>query len=173
MVNASTLYYRANRLTKKIIHCCPHCDYSTTNTRIQLINHINAKHVEEKDRPYQCEYCARGFAQKAHLETHLFVTHEIEKTNIKISSISYIIESTTTQPRSIKTKARRLYYLTHGVINTKDINNMEHEYLPGVYLKKHDIHYDCGKGFINLKKCYLTNTQDYRCITLPKRIICI
>lgn len=173
MVNASTQYYRANRISKKVLHSCPHCDYETTNTRIQMTNHINAKHVEEKNRPYQCVMCVRGFAQKAHLETHLFVTHEIEKTTVKISSISYIIEPTLTHPRSIKTKARRAYYLTHRVINTKDINNKQHEYLPGVYLKKHDIHYDTGKGFITLTKCPLSNTLGCRCNSLPKRIVCV
>jgi len=174
MVNASTKYYRSNRLTKKVRHCCTHCDYETSNTRIQLINHINAKHVEEKDRPYQCDHCDRGFAQKAHLSTHLSVVHHIKQTILKISSISYIIEPTNILPRSTKTKARRVYYLSNGIINTNEINNKEHEYLPGVYLKKHDIHYDFAKGFIDLSKCPLyVNTQERRNITLPKYITTI
>ena len=115
MVNASTKYYRKNRQTNKIRHCCPHCDYATSNTRIQLVNHINAKHVEEKDRPYQCDHCNRGFAQKAHLETHLSIVHNIEQLKLKVSSISYIIEPTNIVPRSMKTKARREYYFNHGV----------------------------------------------------------
>lgn len=171
MVNASTNYYRENRLTKKVIHSCPHCVYSTTNTRIQLVNHINAKHVDEKDRPYQCENCDRGFAQKAHLATHLLTVHKIKQPAIKISSVSYIIELTETIPRSTKTRARRIYYKTHGVINTNDINNNKHEYLPGIYIKKHDIHYDAGKNFINLSKCQL-HTNPLRCrIRLPRNII--
>jgi uncharacterized Zn-finger protein len=151
MVNASTKYYRTNRRTKKVRHCCPHCNYETVNARIQLVNHINAKHVEEKDRPYQCDHCNRGFAQKAHLATHLSVVHNINQPTLKVSSISYIIEPTKSVPRSVKTKARRKYYMDHGVINTTDINNKKHEYLPDVYLKKHDIHYDAKKGFITLK----------------------
>ncbi len=171
MVNASTNYYRNNRNTKKVIHCCPHCDYTTTNARIQLINHINAKHVEEKNRPYQCSHCDRGFAQKAHLSSHLQVVHNICQRVLKVSSISYIIKTTDTLPRSTKTKARREYYNNHSVINTSDINNMEHEYLPGVYIKKHDIHYDAAKGFITLSKCPLhTNTCRCRCIIIPRNI---
>jgi len=172
MVNASTKYYRLNRNTKKVKYCCPHCNYETSNAKIQLLNHINAKHVAEKDRPYQCDHCNRGFAQKAHLASHLHVVHNIEQPIRKISSISYIIELTNTLPRSTKTKARRRYYLTHSVINTNDINNKKHEYMPGIYLKKHDIHYDTTKGFITLGKCPLhTNTCNCRCITIPKRII--
>jgi len=173
MINASTKYYRTNRRTKKVRHCCPHCNYETTNARIQLINHINAKHVEEKDRPYQCDHCNRGFAQKAHLATHLSVVHDINQPTLKVCSISYIIETTNKEPRSTKTKARRKYYLCHSVINTSDINDKKHEYLPGVYLKKHDIHYDAKKGFITLSKCLLhANTCKRRSITLPKYIVC-
>jgi len=172
MVNASTQYYRENRLSKKVIHNCPHCDYETSNTRIQLVNHINAKHVIEKDRPYQCTECTRGFAQKAHLDTHLSVIHDIYRNIVKINSISYIIATTQIEPRSVKTKARRKYYINHSVINTTDINNQNHEYLPGVYLKKHDIHYDAGKGFIDLSKCPLRKNTHCRCIRLPKHIVC-
>lgn len=172
MVNPSTKYYRNNRTTKKVIHCCSHCDYSTTNTRIQLINHVNAKHVLEKDRPYQCEHCDRGFAQKAHLSSHLQIEHDISQPTLKVISVSYIIETTDKMPRSTKTKARRQYYVDNSVINTVDINNMVHEYLPGVYIKKHDIHYDALKGFITLSKCQLhASTNNQRCITIPKLII--
>jgi len=171
MVNASTRYYRLNRETKKVIHKCSHCDYETSNTRIQLLNHINAKHVAEEDRPYQCELCDRGFAQKAHLDNHSKVVHKITNIVNKVSSISYIISPTNILPKSTKTKARRVYYLTHGVINTTDINNKKHEYLPDVYLKKHDIHYDAEKGFIKLDKCQLyVNTCDCHYIMLPRRV---
>ena len=173
MTKNSTDYYRENKKQRRVVHSCPHCNFETTYGKCVLINHTNAHHTEECNRPFQCSCCNRGFAQKAHLETHLFVTHEIEKTTVKISSISYIIEPTLTHPRSIKTKARRAYYLTHRVINTKDINNKQHEYLPGVYLKKHDIHYDTGKGFITLTKCPLSNTLGCRCNSLPKRIVCV
>ena len=70
MVSKSTEYYRKNRQTKKVVYKCPHCNYQTNNSKIQLVNHINAKHVQEKDKPFQCEHCNRGFAQKAHLVQH-------------------------------------------------------------------------------------------------------
>ena len=170
MVNASTNYYRSNRKTKRVVHQCPHCDYSTTNARICLINHINAKHVKEENRPYQCMHCARGFAQKAHLDKHLSTVHNICIPVPKVSSISYIIEVTDNLPRSTKTKARREYYKTHKLINTNEINNQKHQYLPNTYLKKHDIHYDANKGFIKLSKCPLhENTCDCCRICLPKK----
>ena len=135
MKNPSTTYYRKNRHTKKIIYQCPHCDYQSNNTKIQLRNHINAKHVVEKDRPYQCAHCSRGFAQKAHLDKHLDNIHGIHIHCHKVSSISYIIRLTAGKPCSVKTKARREYYKNHGLINTNDINNQRHEYLPGIYIK--------------------------------------
>ena len=173
MVNTSTDYYRSNRKTKKVKHECPFCNYSTLNAKIQLANHINAKHVEERNRPYQCDHCERGFAQKAHLDKHLLTVHKIKSTINKISSISYIIQTTNIIPRSMKTKARYTYYKNHGVINTNDINNQKHEYMTGLYLKKHDIHYDAMKGFIILSKCPLhVNTYNCGTIKLLKRIIC-
>ena len=167
MINPSTNYYRKNRKTKTILYQCPHCSYSTCNTKIQLINHINAKHVDEEDRPYQCNCCQRGFAQKAHLDKHLAVVHDIKNIKPKVSSISYLINPTNNIPNSVKTKARYEYYKTHTVINTKDINQQKHEYLPNVYIKKHDIHYDANKGFIQLDKCILYKGN--MCIKLPRR----
>ena len=116
---------------------------------------INAKHIPERERPFQCHECTRGFAQKAHLDKHLEVCHNIIRQQRKVSSVSYIVKLTEMSPRSTKTKARRQYYMKHKVINTNDINNNKHEYLPGVYLKKHDIHYDINKGFIDVNRCNL------------------
>lgn len=158
MLNPSTEYYRRNKITQRITHKCPHCNYKTTNPKICLINHIYAKHTPEEKRPYQCYECTRGFAQKAHLDKHLEVCHNIKVEKKKVSSISYIIKISDKLPRSTKTRARRQYYKNHKVINTNDINNLKHEYLPEVFLKKHDIHYDMNKGFINVHKCSL-----YKC----------
>jgi len=173
MKNPSTTYYRKNRHTKRIIYQCPHCDYQSNNTKIQLINHINAKHVAEKDRPYQCAHCSRGFAQKAHLDKHLDNIHGIHIHCHKVSSISYIIRLTAGKPCSVKTKARREYYKNHGLINTNDINNQRHEYLPGIYIKKHDIHYDANKGFIDMDKCAIYKSNFSHHIKLPKQITCV
>ena len=62
----NTQYYRNNKENKKIVHQCPHCNYSTTGPKITLKNHIMAKHTPESERPYQCLHpnCCRGFAQK-------------------------------------------------------------------------------------------------------------
>jgi len=166
MCNPSTAYYRKNRQSKKIIYKCPHCSYQTSNAKICLINHINAKHIPERERPFQCNECTRGFAQKAHLDKHLEVCHNIVRPQRKVSSISYIVKLTDRHPRSTKTTARRQYYMKHKVINTNDINNNQHEYLPGVYLKKHDIHYDINKGFIDVNRCHLYKNTSTR--KIPK-----
>ena len=170
MCNPSTKYYRENRKTKKVVHSCPHCDYTTTNAKICLMNHINAKHVEEKNRPFQCQHCERGFAQKAHLDKHLSTIHDIATLPLKVSSISYIIKTTDNYPKSVKTKARFDYYQNHHIINTNEINNQKHEYLPGVYLKKHDLHYDYNKGFIKVNKCPLYRGEKKHRIKFQRRL---
>ena len=170
MPNPSTNYYRSNRKTKKVLHKCTHCNYETGNSKIQLINHINAKHVDEADRPYQCNHCERGFAQKAHLDKHLSVIHKIKNKQLKIASISYIISITDQIPCSTNTRARRDYYKHNSIINTADINKKKHEYLPGIFIKKHDIHYDSNKGFINLEKCSIYKGREQINIKLPRNI---
>ena len=167
MSNPSTNYYRANRKTKKVLYKCPHCSYSTGNSKIQLVNHINAKHIEEENRPYQCDHCSRGFAQKAHLDKHLQVIHDIEIEKHKVSSISYIIVTTGNIPSSAKTRARYEYYKMHTVINSTDINQHKHAYLPGVYMKTNNILYDANQGFIHLDKCILYKGN--RRVKLPLR----
>ena len=170
MVLKSTEYYRKNRQTKKVIYKCPHCDYQTTNSKIQLMNHINAKHVEEKDKPFQCLHCSRGFAQKAHLLHHLSVIHNIESKKPKILSTSYIIHLTKNIPKSKKTAARIKYYEQHSVINSSELNENKHEYLPGVFLKSSNIHYDAQKKFINLHKCPIHRSTCPCVIKIPKNI---
>ena len=103
-INPSTKYYRDNRKSKRVIHSCQHCNYTTTNAKICLINHINAKHVDEKNRPYQCQHCERGFAQKAHLDKHMSTIHNIDIKPLKVSSISYIIKMANNSPKSTKQK---------------------------------------------------------------------
>jgi len=155
MTRNSTEYYRENRLLKKKVYKCLQCDYETWNSRACLVNHINAKHVAEEDRPFQCRFCNRGFSQKAHLNVHCQREHDIVLQEGRIVSVAYIIKPTSSQPKSKKTKARRTYYQTHDVIKTTELNNKQHEYLPGVFMKQHDIHYDARKGFITLHKCPL------------------
>lgn len=157
MVNNSTDYYRENRLKKHIVYNCPHCSYCTYNNKITLTNHINSRHRNEEERPYQCPKCPRGFAQKAHLIRHLECEHGIKNdiTFTKTSTLLYIISLTDIRPKSKKTKARCKYYSENSVIKSKDIYSNKHEYLPNCFLKNHDIHYDFKKNFINIHKLAL------------------
>jgi len=158
--NLSTDYYRKNRISKMVCHKCPFegCNYETTNCKIVLTNHINSFHVEEKDRPYQCTHCDRGFAQKAHLVKHVKREHEKKDTTIlttRISTILYLISTTNVIPSTKKTRSRREYYIKHGVLKGRDIFNKKHEYSSGCFLKNHDLHYDLKKGFITFEKVKL------------------
>ena len=155
MTRTSTEYYRKNRETRRIIYQCPHCNYETLNSKITLRNHIHAKHTPESERPFQCQKCDRGFAQKAHLHIHCEKIHNQHKEQRKIVAIAYIINLTEKEGKSKKTKARQIYYRSHQVIKTNDLNEKKHEYLPNVYMKQHDIHYDKKNGFIYLHKCPL------------------
>ena len=155
MTRNSTDYYRQNRLLKRTVYKCPDCDYETLNSRACLVNHMNAKHVAEADRPFQCRFCERGFSQKAHLCVHCERDHNVILKEDKIVAVAYIIKPTKEQPKSKKIKARCLYYRTHEVIRTNELNKKQHEYLPGVFMKQHDIHYDARQGFISLHKCPL------------------
>ena len=157
MVNNSTDYYRQNRRVKRIKYQCPHCNYCTHNCRITLTNHINSKHKTENQRPFQCTECDRGFSQKAHLIRHLECEHNITNDirHSKVTTLLFIIKLTDKIPRSKKTKARRDYYSDHLVVKSRDIFNKHHEYLPGVFLKNHDIHYDRRNGFIEIHKIAL------------------
>lgn len=152
MSRLSTAYYRRNRQTRRIVHKCPHCNYETLNSKIAVKNHINAKHTPESERPFQCQKCNRGFAQKAHLHIHSEKVHNIRPPHRKIVAIAYIINNTQKEGKSKKTRARQLYYKTHQVIKTTDLNARKHEYLPNIFMKQHDIHYDRKNGFINLNK---------------------
>jgi len=154
MTRTSTQYYRDNKRTQRVVHQCPQCSYRSTGPKIQLTNHINAKHVVEAERPYQCQRCTRGFAQRAHLEKHMARVHdEVMERRTKAICVGYQIEvALDVQPRTKKTRARQSYYTRHPTITSSQINNKEHEYLPGLYLKTHDIHYDAAKHFIVLRK---------------------
>ena len=155
MTRTSTQYYRENRETRRILYKCPHCDYATPNCKIALINHINAKHTPEHKRPFQCSLCSRGFAQKAHLHIHYKKVHDRNIEQHKLFAIAYIIKVMEKKGKSKKTKARQDYYKNHSVIKSNDLNAKKHEYLPGIFMKQHDIHYDQKNGFINLHKCSL------------------
>lgn len=156
MTRTSTDYYRANRANRHVVHTCPHCPYETTGPKSGLVCHINARHVDECDRPFQCEHCERGFAQLAHLHKHCTRAHGLPPPpSRKITAIGYLITLTEKEGSSYKTQARRSYYRKHTWLKSREINEGRHEYLPGLCLKTHDIHYDAQKGLIQLSKCEL------------------
>lgn len=157
MVCGSTAYYRKNKESGKVLHSCPHCDYTTTNCKTAIKNHINAIHVREDHRPFQCNNCERGFAQKAHLTGHLKKVHNIVVIESKISYLLYNIKITDCVPKSSKTLGRHLFYIANPMIKSRDIYNKKHQYLSGVYLKNHDLHYDLKKGFITITKREIRN----------------
>jgi len=160
MTRTSTEYYQQNRKTRRILYHCPHCSYETPNNKITLVNHINARHTPEDERPYQCQMCNRGFAQKAHLHIHYKKVHNHRLPERKIIAIAYIINITTQEGKSKKTKARQLYYKNNPIIKTSELNDKKHEYLPNIFMKQHDIHYDKKNGFITLNKCPVWQNTD-------------
>lgn len=153
----STDYYRQNKEEGKIMHRCPHCDFTTPYNKSNLMNHIYAKHTPEHKRPYQCDHCARGFSQKSHLIKHLKKEHQITNTSLenKITNILYKIQCTEKKPKSKKTKARFTYYQQNPIIKSTDMQNKLHEYLDQCFLSNNEIHYDKKNGFIKLTKILL------------------
>lgn len=157
MVCGSTAYYRKNKESSKVLHSCPHCDYTTPNCKVVLMNHIYAKHVSEDKRPFQCHHCERGFAQKAHLTGHLKKKHDIVIIVSKVSTLLYKIGITDCIPKSSKTLARHRFYIGNPILKSRNIYNKKHQYSPGVYLKNHDLRYDLKKGFITITTTELRN----------------
>jgi hypothetical protein len=67
-------------------------------------------------------------------------------------------------PKSTKTRARCKYYKDNTILKSRNIHNQQHEYISGVFLKNHDLHYDRRKGFITfhtlaLKEGYHINEK--------------
>ena len=145
----NTLWYRKNKLTKKVVHTCPHCDYSTTGPKIILTNHIYSKHTAEKDRPFQCPFhdCCRGFAQKGSLIKHMEKIHKVkplaqEKENKTI--LEYHIELLNKEPKNKKTKLRYEFYKNNLIITEEMIK--KHSFLTPAYIL-----YDSRVGYIKAK----------------------
>ncbi len=143
----NTLWYRKNKLSKKVVHRCSHCNYSTTGPKIILTNHIYSKHTSEKDRPFQCPFqgCCRGFAQKGSLTKHMEKIHKVkpkEKENKTI--VEYHIELLDKQPKNKKTKLRYEFYKENSIITEEIIK--KHSFLTPAYIL-----YDSRVGYINAK----------------------
>ena len=150
----NTQYYRNNKKTKKIIHQCPHCNYSTTGPKITLKNHIMAKHTPESERPFQCpcNNCSRGFAQKKLLERHLQKVHnQTVDLTINRSIVEFHVKKGKYIPASNATKNRVSYYLSkrNGILYPNDFDDFE--FLPNKKLNKNHIYYDAREGYIELQ----------------------
>jgi hypothetical protein len=159
----NTQYYRKNKKTKKIVHQCPHCNYSSTGPKITLKNHIMAKHTPESKRPFQCPHdnCCRGFAQKILLQRHLKKVHNTEvDLTIDRTIIEFHVKIGKYNPASNATKNRVAYYLSkrNGILFPSDLT--EFEFLPGKIINKNHIYYDAREGYIEL--------QTYNAIQLKK-----
>jgi hypothetical protein len=151
MISASTNYYRKNKKTKKVVHVCPRCDYSTTGPKITLKNHILSKHTAECDRPFQCMHagCNRGFAQKQNYQNHLCKVHGEKKlTGKKKKVLYYTIKIGDEKPSSKKTRERMAFYKKNVILTTNKIREN---------ITMSCFHYDVRHGFIKSK----TITENY------------
>jgi len=150
MVNNSTDYYRQNKTLKRVVHKCPQCEYSTTGPKISLKHHIDAKHTEESEKPFQCNHCTRGFAQKAALINHISNIHNID-VNIKKQTGTIYFISLEKIPTSKKTKARYNYYKKNPIIISNKMKENYYKYLDNNYINTPSLNYDKRNGYIKIK----------------------
>jgi len=174
----NTNYYRKNKLERRVVHICPYnnCTYETTGPKQTLINHVNAKHVPESERPFQCKFtnCDRGFAQKCLLRNHYEKKHNLKlelKKNRTI--IEYHIDTSNSEyePTTASTINRLDYYKKNPIIKAKNLG--EFSFLPGKFLNANHIHYDAREGYIKLKTYnvdQIKNRKKVKKIKLIKKI---
>jgi len=146
----SGLWYHSKKCgvaNPKKTHKCPHCDYTTSGPKCILQNHIYSKHTAEKDRPFQCMHCPRGFSQKSHLNKHMKKEHNMEAPENKDRNIiEYHIEVLSNIPVSEKAQSRMRLYKKNPIINAKNMENLKFWYTKK--LKPSHLHYDSKKGYI-------------------------
>jgi len=141
----NTNYYRLNKQTKKVIHICPHCSYSTTGPKITLKHHILSKHTEECDRPFQCQYenCDRGFAQKSNYDKHLSKVHNKKIPNGRNKTVLYYhVSMGDNEPSTKKTHKRLEFYKKNIILTYQKIDNT---------IGMGSFHYDMRFGYINVE----------------------
>ena len=66
-IAANTAYYRNNKKNRHKVHTCPHCNYETTGPKCILINHINAKHTQNTNKPFQCNHLIKQHNVPEHI----------------------------------------------------------------------------------------------------------
>lgn len=164
-VLTSTDYYRKNKEEGKVMHKCPHCDFTTPYNKSNLMNHIYAKHTPEHERPFQCRLCERGFSQKSHLISHLKKVHKTSDSSLETKTVNvlYHISVTDKIPKYKKTKLRREYYKNHNILKSRDMSDNKYEYANGLFISNNEIHYDKKNGFITFKKINLTGKIKLPC----------
>ena len=159
----STKYYRKNKVSRDKIHKCPHCDYETTGPKQTLINHINAKHKAEKDKPFYCACCDKGFAQAANYEKHMKNIHgeivKVTKTREQRKPYMYVITMGNYLPSSKNTIARVEYYRSNKHIRAEDLGKIV--YKEGKVLLQKDIHYDRKTGYIGFTAYTKTDYDEF------------
>ena len=147
----STKFYRRNKVSREKVHKCPHCDYETTGPKQTLINHIKAKHTAEKDKPYYCSCCNKGFAQAANYEKHMKRFHDTEvkvtKTREERRPFVYAIKIGDKEPTSKHTRARYEYYLNNKHIKASKLGKIK--YSEEKMLCQKDLHYDKKNNYIS------------------------
>ena len=148
----SGLWYHSKKCGKDTCivkkYKCPHCDYETTGPKCTLLNHINSKHTDEENRPFQCRLCNRGFAQKSHLHKHMSKIHNIDNPKPKSRNIvEYHIKILDKDPISNKTSSRIKLYRKHPIIKASEISSLRFYYTK--ILKPCHLHYDNKKGYIS------------------------
>lgn len=147
----SGLWYHTKKCDKKIkakILKCKYCNYETQGPKCILQNHVYSKHTPENERPFQCEYCNRGFAQKSHLHTHLKKRHNIISSPVQEKKIvEYHITVLNKEPTSKKLISRINIYKENPIISAKYISN--YTFWHTKTLKPSHLHYDAKKGYIH------------------------
>lgn len=154
----SGLWYHSKKCNNNEVikeHKCPHCNYKTSGPKCQMINHIYSKHTPEKERPYQCMHCDRGFSQKMHLHKHMKRVHNMcPPSTINRTIIEYHVEVLDKTPTSEKARSRIKLYQNYPIIKSKVMPSLKFYYTQ--ILKPFHLHYDQKKGYIN----FVSKTKD-------------
>lgn len=61
-------------LKSPLEYCCPRCEYTCFSKSV-LKSHVNKKHTEDKDKPFNCTYCESKYLKKYDLKMHMARAH--------------------------------------------------------------------------------------------------